>query len=71
MQILISTMFGSRLAYPLARLVIPADPVAALTFARLLDRESDRNLAEGRPEQADRKAHLAYEARCYAAGAGR
>lgn len=71
MNISISTMFGPRLAHPLARLVIPADPGAALTFARLLDRESDRDLAEGRPEQADRKAHLAYEARCRAAGAGR
>ena len=71
MFISVSTMFGPRLAHEPARFTIPTDPAAAMRFASDLDRQAGFDLSEGRVEQADRKAHLAHEARCRAAGGDR
>ena len=53
---------------PRLALVIPNNPAAALAFATYADRHADACLANGRPDQAERLAHAAYEARCRAAG---
>lgn len=62
------TAFGPRLTYHPARLYIPTDPVAAMQFARDLDRVADWHLSEGRRGDADRLSNLALEARARAAG---
>ena len=64
----IRTSYGTRLARPPRPLVIPSQPAAAMAFARRLDREADVLLAQGRQEVAERLSHLAFEARCRAAG---
>lgn len=62
------TAAGPRLAcYPLSY-VIPTDPAKAQVFADLHNRRADLLLSEGRFAQAERAAHLAYEASCWALG---
>ena len=64
----IRTSHGRGLASHPARIVIPTDPQQALLVASHLDRRADHLLFQGRPDEADRLAHLAHEARCRAAG---
>ena len=63
-----TTAAGPWLAFYPVPYAIPADPAAALVFASFHDRWADALLAEGRTDAAERAAHLAYEARCRAAG---
>jgi len=66
---ILSTSAGPRLAFEPRALAIPRDPAAAMAFAKAADRRADALLAVGRPEQAERLAHAALEARCRATGA--
>ena len=63
-----STSAGPRLAFEPCGLTIPSNPTAALAFATRADRRADACLASGRPDQAERLAHAAYEARSRAIG---
>jgi len=68
MQAFLHTAFGPRLPFASSPLTFPPDSAAALDLARQFDRAADADLAEGRHDQADRKAHLALELRCRALG---
>ena len=62
------TAYGYSLSNEPRGVVIPSDPLDALHFASVIDRRSDACLAEGRTVQAERLAHLAFEARARAMG---
>lgn len=59
-----------RLASVPASLAIPADPVAALARAALLERLANLHQNEGRGWHADWFSHRAVELRCRALGVG-
>lgn len=61
-----STSAGHRLAAPPGPLAFPPTRVELLDFARHFDSVSDLLLATGQVSNAERLAHLAYEARCRA-----
>ncbi len=65
----VHTSAAPRLAFKLRALSVPCDPAAAMAFAIATDRQADALLADGRPKQAERLSHAAFEARCRATGA--
>lgn len=67
-MISISTSYGPRLARHPQKRHIPNDPARLLQAAFNLDREADWQLSQGRPDDADRLSHLAFELRARAAG---
>lgn len=57
---------GYRLTAAPGPLIFPPTRAELLNFARHFDSVSDRLLANGQVSNAERLAHLAYEARCRA-----
>lgn len=64
----ISIAAGPRLVCHPIPYAIPTDPAKAQAFADFHNRRADLLLSEGRFAQAERAAHLAFEASCRALG---